>query len=95
MADTKDDVTQLELSSVPNKAGLTAAELELQQALNNYVPNTEAEKKLRRKIDLHLMPILWIIYILNYVDRTNIVSAFLLFSAPGTVNTISVAILYV
>lgn len=45
------------------------------EALRNYVPGTEAEKKLVRKVDLFLMPTLWIMYILNYVDRTNIVSA--------------------
>lgn len=35
--------------------------------LANYVPDTEEEKKLVRKIDLFLMPILWIMYILNYI----------------------------
>jgi len=33
---------------------------ELQQALKDYVPGTEEEKKLLRKIDLSLMPCLWI-----------------------------------
>lgn len=35
--------------------------------LANYVPDTEEEKKLVRRIDLFLMPILWIMYILNYI----------------------------
>jgi len=74
MADIKENIFQAELESIPTKSGLSASDIELQEALKNYVPNTEAEKKLRRKIDLHLMPILWIMYILNYVDRTNIVS---------------------
>ncbi|KAL7271016.1 hypothetical protein RUND412_006253 [Rhizina undulata] len=43
--------------------------------LANYVPDTNEEKKLLRKIDLYLMPILWIMYILNYIDRTNIGNA--------------------
>lgn len=73
MADVKQDITHVEYESPP-KNGLSAEEIELQTALRNYVPNTDAEKKLRRKIDLHLIPILWIMYILNYVDRTNIVS---------------------
>ena len=47
---------------------------ELAEALRNYVPQSAEEKKLVRKIDLFLMPILWIMYILNYIDRTNIVS---------------------
>lgn len=50
------------------------ADNELQQELRNYVPHTTEEKKLVRKIDMFLMPMLWIMYILNYVDRTNIVS---------------------
>ncbi|GAB0136829.1 hypothetical protein EsDP_00005117 [Epichloe bromicola] len=45
------------------------------EALRNYVPNSAEEKKLVRKIDMFLMPILWIMYILNYVDRTNIGNA--------------------
>ncbi|KKY13793.1 putative major facilitator superfamily transporter [Diplodia seriata] len=48
---------------------------ELEEALRNYVPGSPEEKKLLRKIDLRLMPILWIMYILNYVDRTNIGNA--------------------
>ena len=47
---------------------------ELAEAIRNYVPHSAEEKKLVRKIDLFLMPILWIMYILNYIDRTNIVS---------------------
>lgn len=47
---------------------------DLAEALRNYVPHSAEEKKLVRKIDLFLMPILWIMYILNYIDRTNIVS---------------------
>jgi hypothetical protein len=74
MEDPKQDIVHFELDNIPTKNGLSAEEIELQTALRNYVPNTEAEKKLRRKIDLHLIPILWIMYILNYVDRTNIVS---------------------
>lgn len=55
--------------------GVTS-DAELAAALRNYVPGSEAEKKLVRKIDYHLMPILWIMYVLNYVDRTNIVGSF-------------------
>ena len=82
MADSelkKDHLAQVEMDDFPTKdAGLNAEELELQQAIRNYVPDTDAEKKLVRKIDLHLIPTLWIMYILNYVDRTNIVRIFLL-----------------
>lgn len=33
------------------------------------------EKKLRRKIDLRLLPMIIIMYILNYIDRNNIAAA--------------------
>lgn len=35
---------------------------------------TKAEKALVRKIDLRLLPMIIIMYILNYLDRNNIVS---------------------
>jgi hypothetical protein len=73
MANVKDKSFHVEIEASASSGGATAEEIELQQALSNYIPETDAEKKLRRKIDLHLMPILWIMYILNYVDRTNIV----------------------
>lgn len=75
MGNIKDEFVHVEMNGVDAKNTVSAEEIELQQALKNYVPGTEAEKKLRRKIDLHLMPMLWIMYILNYVDRTNIVSS--------------------
>ena len=37
-----------------------------------YVPDSPEEKRLVRKIDKHLLPMLWIMYIMNYIDRTNI-----------------------
>lgn len=40
-----------------------------------YVPGSEEEKRLVRKIDLHLMPTLWIMYVFNYIDRTNVSNA--------------------
>lgn len=44
----------------------------LSAAAQEYVPGTAEEKRLVRKMDLHLMPILWVMYIFNYIDRTNI-----------------------
>lgn len=72
----KPQAEQVEMSAEidgPVKPGDVDEELE--EALRNYVPGSPEEKKLLRKIDLRLMPILWIMYILNYVDRTNIVSS--------------------
>lgn len=53
----------------------------LEAALLEYVEGTPEEKKLVRKIDYHLIPILWAMYVFNYLDRTNIgVSEFLVHS---------------
>jgi hypothetical protein len=34
-----------------------------------YVENTEEEKLLLRKIDLYLMPSIWLLYLLSYMVR--------------------------
>ncbi|KAI9048381.1 hypothetical protein LZ554_007217 [Drepanopeziza brunnea f. sp. 'monogermtubi'] len=71
-----DELARVEMEDYPSKEDAMDQEaFELQQAIRNYIPNTDAEKKLVRKIDLHLIPILWIMYVLNYVDRTNIGNA--------------------
>ncbi|PBP16861.1 major facilitator superfamily transporter [Diplocarpon rosae] len=72
-----DPLPQIERDEPPPKDGLraTAQDLELQQAIRDYVPGTDAETKLVRQIDRHLLPILWLMYVLNYVDRTNIGNA--------------------
>ncbi|KAI6081273.1 major facilitator superfamily domain-containing protein [Hypoxylon rubiginosum] len=44
-------------------------------ALAGYIPGTTAEKKLVRKIDLILLPALWWLYILAYLDRGNVANA--------------------
>ncbi|KLT38881.1 MFS general substrate transporter [Cutaneotrichosporon oleaginosum] len=48
---------------------------EIEAAASEYVPGSVEEKRLVRKIDLHLLPTLWVMYILNYLDRTNIGNA--------------------
>jgi hypothetical protein len=37
---------------------------------DDYVPDTPEEKKLVRKIDLYLLPAIWGMYLLSYMDRT-------------------------
>lgn len=37
-----------------------------------YVPGSEAEKKLLRKLDMRIIPCCWILYLLGYLDRANI-----------------------
>lgn len=39
-------------------------------AHDDYVPGTEEEKKLVRKIDLFILPMMWLMYLLSYMDRT-------------------------
>ncbi|KZT52150.1 MFS general substrate transporter [Calocera cornea HHB12733] len=63
--DAKEDksVIQLENSEVP------------QTELESLTWCPQAERNLVRKIDLHLLPMLFLIYIFNYLDRTNIGNA--------------------
>jgi hypothetical protein len=37
---------------------------------NGYVPDTDEERRLVRKIDLYLLPSMWLMYLLSYMDRT-------------------------
>ncbi|RSH80115.1 hypothetical protein EHS25_007317 [Saitozyma podzolica] len=48
-----------------------------QPSLNDvaFTPGSVEEKRLVRKIDRRILPILWLMYILNYLDRTNIGNA--------------------
>lgn len=58
-------------------ANVAVRELEDQEvliALQNYVPDSSEEKRLVRKTDMVLLPTLWWMYILAYLDRGNIVS---------------------
>lgn len=54
----------------------------LDLALQNYIPDTDAEKKLVRKVDLFMVPMLWWMCILCYLDRNNIVSISLSHTLP-------------
>lgn len=38
----------------------------------SYVPGSEAERKLVRKLDWHIIPTVWVLYTLSYLDRANI-----------------------
>lgn len=40
------------------------------EPIDGYVPDTEEERKLVRKIDLYLLPAIWLMYLLSYMDRT-------------------------
>ncbi|KAJ9610626.1 hypothetical protein H2200_005403 [Cladophialophora chaetospira] len=47
----------------------------VESAIPEYVEGTPEEKTLVRKIDSHILPILWAMYVFNYLDRTNIGNA--------------------
>lgn len=77
MSDHDKPQTQLQEKEavISLKGCLDIEKEEYERALAAYVPDTEAEKKLVRKIDLFLLPCLWIMYVMNYIDRTNIGNA--------------------
>lgn len=42
---------------------------------NNVVEDPELamkERRVRRKLDMTLMPMIWLLYLFNYLDRNNI-----------------------
>lgn len=51
---------------------LEAPKLQSEDTLG-YVPDTEEERKLVRKIDLFLLPAIWGMYLLSYMVRTMLV----------------------
>lgn len=46
---------------------------EVQVALRDYVPDSALEKRMLRKVDLYQLPMLWMMCVMAYVDRNNIV----------------------
>lgn len=59
------------ISTDPNEK----RQLDLEQAQDlqaSYVPDTEEEKALVRKLDWRLVPCCWTLYLLSNVDRSNI-----------------------
>lgn len=46
---------------------------EVQVALRDYVPDSALEKRMLRKVDLYQLPMLWLMCVMAYVDRNNIV----------------------
>lgn len=59
---------------IPHVSDGELGDEEVLEALRNYVPGSDDEKRLVRKMDMTLLPILWWMYILAYLDRGNIVS---------------------
>jgi hypothetical protein len=53
---------------------LYKAERDIIRALESYVPNSHEERRLVRKIDLKLLPILGLMYAVQCMDRNRMVS---------------------
>ncbi|KAL4800795.1 major facilitator superfamily domain-containing protein [Aspergillus venezuelensis] len=68
--DSHDNGSMTEVEDIEGKPIATHEAL-----VAGYVPGTDEEKKLVRKIDLYLLPCIWIMYLLSYMDRTNIGNA--------------------
>lgn len=60
------------MDSIDNKAyeGSQDGKTEHVEVSQDISWTEEEEKKLVRKIDLHLLPNIWIMYLLSYLDRT-------------------------
>lgn len=73
--DEKTGVDMIDRVETAHTQGLTR--MEAPELVRNMSPEerAHAEKVLVRKIDFRLMPMLVIMYILNYLDRNNIASA--------------------
>lgn len=59
-ADTQHDEDAYSDSPKPHQLGI----------VDDYVPDSPEERKLVRKIDLYLLPAIWGMYLLSYMDRT-------------------------
>ncbi|CAG8256862.1 unnamed protein product [Penicillium salamii] len=57
------------------KAGISSDQIEHATIHDHILISPEEEKALVRKIDLTLLPMIWIMYLLSYMDRTNIGNA--------------------
>lgn len=64
------DIPQDDLVVAEGKETGSAAPTEHVEVDGGLTWTAEEEKKLVRKIDLFLLPCIWIMYLLSYMDRT-------------------------
>ncbi|KAL3476137.1 major facilitator superfamily domain-containing protein [Aspergillus californicus] len=69
MTDKHDTSSLAEVEDIDGKPNTT------QSLVAAYIPDTEEERKLVRKIDFFLLPTIWLMYLWSYMDRTNIGNA--------------------
>jgi hypothetical protein len=75
----KTDFTTVDTPASEDNGSLSGVQHDdggFQERLRNYVPDTAEEKRLVRKVDMFMVPTLWFMCVLAYVDRNNIVSNF-------------------
>jgi ACS family allantoate permease-like MFS transporter len=73
ISDTKQPVTTQHDATSGAKTGLDTAFNLLKEVDGVRQPlDKEAEKRLVRRIDLHIMPLICIVYFLQYIDKTAI-----------------------
>lgn len=58
-----------------NTPDIDHSDEQLERAIADYVPGTDLEKKLVRKVDWFMVPTLWGMCVLCYLNRNNIVSS--------------------
>lgn len=73
-APDQDSITSMDKTDVQVTVGELRDE-EVLAALQSYTPGSAEEKAFVRKVDLILLPIMWWMYILAYLDRGNIANA--------------------
>ncbi|KAL2814878.1 major facilitator superfamily domain-containing protein [Aspergillus cavernicola] len=69
MKDQHEASSMTEVEDIEGKPGTHSTLFEA------YIPDTEEEKRLVRNIDFFLLPTIWLMYLLSYMDRTNIGNA--------------------
>lgn len=62
-------------TSVEMIDNVAAFDAEKDFSVVGFIEGTDEEKELVRKIDLFLMPTIWVLYCFSYMDRTNIGNA--------------------
>lgn len=68
------DPTKTELDS--GSVNVEDANLKTEDGFtSSFVPNPETEKRLRRQFDFRVLPLGILIYLLSYIDRTNMGNA--------------------
>jgi hypothetical protein len=76
--DMTKDITCGEIIDQVSKTGNDEIlDRDLADEVARYQPGSQAEKRLLWQIDLMLLPILWLMCVLAYVDRNNIVKILL------------------